>query len=129
MDGDELLYFVYLDEFQGDWRSICSDDSDELSLWALEMLIMSDPEGPPIVAGTGGLRKVRFAISGSDQSKSGGVRVCYAYFAEYRIVLMMMAYPKNRKDNLSASDKAGIKKYLAIADKWLEQNSRRKPRG
>ncbi|KAA1258629.1 Toxin HigB-2 [Rubripirellula obstinata] len=129
MDGDELLYFVYLDEFQDDWKSIYSDDSDELSLWALEMLIMSDPEGPPIVAGTGGLRKVRFAIAESDQGKSGGVRVCYAYFAEYHIILMMMAYPKNRKDNLSANDKAGIKKYLAITEKWLEQKSRRKPRG
>ncbi len=85
---------------------------------------MSDPEGPPIIAGTGGLRKVRFAIAGSDQGKSGGVRVCYVYFAEYHIVLMVMAYPKNRKDNLSASEMAGIKKYLAITDKWLEENSR-----
>ncbi|TWU58509.1 Toxin HigB-2 [Rubripirellula tenax] len=124
MNGDELLYFVYLDEFQDDWKSICSSDNDESSLWTLEMLIMSDPEGPPIIAGTGGLRKVRFAIAGSDQGKSGGVRVCYAYFAEYHIVLMMMAYPKNRKDNLSASEKAGIKKYIAITDKWLKENSR-----
>ncbi|WP_145175333.1 type II toxin-antitoxin system RelE/ParE family toxin [Rubripirellula lacrimiformis] len=85
---------------------------------------MSDPEGPPIIAGTGGLRKVRFAIAGSDQGKSGGVRVCYAYFAAYHIVLMLMAYPKNRKDNLSASEKAGIKKYLVITDQWLEENSR-----
>lgn len=128
MDGDELLYFVYLDEFQDDWKSIDADD-DKRSLWALEMLIMGDPAGPPIVTGTGGLRKVRFAIAESDQGKSGGFRVCYAYFAKYHLVLMMMAYPKTRKDNLSASDKAGIKKYLAITDKWLEQKSRRKPRG
>ncbi|PAY20905.1 hypothetical protein CKO51_03975 [Rhodopirellula sp. SM50] len=52
----------------------------------------------------------------------------FVYLDEYHIVLMMMAYPKNRKDNLSASDKTGIKKYLAITEKWLEENSRRKPR-
>ncbi len=86
-------------------------------------------ERPPIVAGTGGLRKVRFAIAERDQGKSGGVRVCYAYFVEYHVVLMMMAYPKKRKDDLAASDKAGIKKYLAITEKWLEKNSRGKHRG
>lgn len=72
------------------------------------------------------MRKIRFAIAESDQGKSGGVRVCYAYFVEHHIVLMMMAYPKNQKDSLSATDKAGIKKYLAITENWLKENSRGK---
>lgn len=85
---------------------------------------MSDPEGPPVVSGTGGLRKIRFAATDTDKGKSGGIRVCYAYFLEYHIVLMLMAYPKNRKDNLSAKEKAGIKKYLEITRRWLDDNSR-----
>ena len=124
MHPEDLLYFVHLDEFRDDWNSTCSDDVDELSLWALEILIMSDPEGPPVVSGTGGLRKIRFAPADTDKGKSGGIRICYAYFAEYHIVLMMMAYPKNRKDNLSAREKAGIKEYLEITRKWLDDNSR-----
>ena len=81
-----------------------------------------DPEAPPVVSGTGGMRKMRFAAE-KDKGKSGGIRVCYAYFAEYHIVLMMMAYPKNRKDSLSATEKAGIKKYLEITKKWLDEKS------
>ena len=121
---EDLLYFVYLDEFKDDWKSNCSGDDDELSLWALEILIMRDPEGPPVVSGTGGMRKIRFALPETDKGKSGGIRVCYTYFAEYHIVLMMMAYPKNRKDNLSSKEKAGIKEYLDITTKWLDENSR-----
>lgn len=123
MHSEDLLYFIYLDEFRDDWNFICSEDVDERSLWALEILIMSDPEGPPVVSGTGGLRKIRFAPTDTDKGKSGGIRVCYAYFAESHIVLMMMAYPKNRKDNLSAKEKVGIKKYLEITRRWLDDNS------
>jgi len=117
---EDLLHFVYLDEFKDDWKSNYSGDDDELNLWALEILIMSDREGPPVVSGTGGLRKIRFAPADKGKGKSGGIRVCYAYFPEYHIV----SYPKNRKDNLSSNEKAGIKEYLDITKKWLDENSR-----
>ena len=119
----ELLHFVYLDEFQDDWDLACFKDVDELSLWSLEATIMRGPEDAPIVSGTGGMRKIRFATSHSDRGKSGGIRVCYAYFVGHHIVLMMMAYSKNRKDNLSAKEKAGIKEYLEITRRWLDGNS------
>ena len=46
-------------------------------------MLLKDPESGPVMEGTGGIRKVRFALK--NQEKSGSVRVCYADFAEYEV--------------------------------------------
>lgn len=120
---EDLLNFVYLDEFRHDWVSIFPDDGDEFSLWALEVLIMTSPDGPPVIPGTGGLRKLRFGETKKNSGKSGATRVCYAYFPEHHLVLMVMAYRKSRQANLSADEKSGIKQYLEITKSWLNKHS------
>jgi len=119
MDLVDLLTFVYLDEFMDDWKKLYGSDDDEESLWALEIAIMSAPDGPPVVPGTGGLRKLRFG-SAEVSGKSGGNRICYAYFPEFYIVLMMLAYPKNRQINLTNEQKEGVREYLNQVKRWLE---------
>ncbi len=117
-----LLHFFYLDEFLADWKTLFPTDDDEVSLHELEMRLMRDPTSAPIVSGTGGLRKLRFALEGSDRGARGGIRVCYSFFPEHHIVLMVMAYPKNRQDNLSGHEKQGIKAYLEQTKRWLDQH-------
>lgn len=121
LNPEDLLNFVYLDEFAADWKALHPKDEEEVSLWALEICIMSNPDGPPVVSGTGGLRKLRFGAE--KQGKRGGDRICYAYFPDHGIVLMVMAYGKNRKDTLSASEIQGIKKFLNHTRKWLDDRS------
>jgi hypothetical protein len=48
----------------------------------------------------------------SGRGKSGGNRVCYVYFEEYSVVLLVLAYPKNEKDDLSDAEKKAIKKLI-----------------
>ncbi len=55
---------------------------------------MSNPEGAMIVVGTGGLRKLRMVYDESS-GKSGGNRICYAYFLEHHSVVVVIAYAKN----------------------------------
>lgn len=117
----DLLHFVYLDEFVADWRTLYPADVDEKRLFALELAIMATPDGPPVIPGTGGLRKVRFGSV--NEGKSGSNRICYALFPLHHIVVMVMAYPKNVKDNLTAEDKKGIKQYLQIISDWLDVHS------
>lgn len=121
LQPDELLHFVELDEFAQDWQRLGLDL--ETDLWALQVLIMSNPKGAPVIEGTGGLRKVRFTSRRMQRGKSGAVRVCYAYFEEHWIVLLVMAYGKNQKDTLSAGEKAGIRAYLEATKKWLAARS------
>lgn len=118
---EDLLYFVYLDEFLDDWETLYPNDEDEISLWALEILIMSNPTNGDVISGTGGLRKLRFGKEGG--GKRGGTRICYAYFPEYCVVLMVMAYGKNKTDNLSDSQKSGVKRYLEMIEAWLRSHS------
>lgn len=89
-------------------------------MWALFATIMVSPESAPVVAGTGGLRKLRFAPPTWKSGKRGALRVCYAYFPKHAIILLVMAYGKNEKETLSAAEKKGIKQYLEQAEKWLD---------
>ena len=87
-------------------------------------MIMDAPKSSPVVAGAGGLRKLRFAPKGWSRGKSGVVRVCYAYFEEHWTVLLVMAYGKGRKESLAVDEKQGIKRYLAQIQKWLDDKNR-----
>ncbi|NQU23775.1 MAG: hypothetical protein HQ567_21045 [Candidatus Nealsonbacteria bacterium] len=117
LNPEDFLHFVETDEFGEDWRQLKLNDDEDT--WALQILIMCDPTGPPVIQGTGGLRKVRFAPKRWNVGKSGAVRVCYAYYPEHWTVLLVMAYGKNEKDNLTSEEKKGIKKYLEQTESWL----------
>jgi hypothetical protein len=120
---EDLLHFVYLEEFEQDWSELHANDIDEMSLWALEILIMGNPTGPSVIPGTGGLRKIRFSREGSDRGKSGGERICYAYFPDHHVVVMVIAFGKNDKENLSQAEKQGIKKYLDYIRRLLDEKA------
>ena len=106
---EDVVIFVELDDFTNDWQKLRLSDDD---LHALQLEIMEKPKGAPVVPGTGGLRKIRFAAAQSGRGKSGASRVCYVYFEEYAIVLLVLAHPKNEKDDLSHADKKAIKRLL-----------------
>lgn len=118
---EDLLHFVELDGFVDDWKELGLDV--EMDLWALQVGVMSDPSGSPVIEGTGGLRKLRFAPPGWKVGKRGAVRVCYVYFPEHWTVLLVMAYAKNRKDSLSAREKRDITSYINRIEKWFESQN------
>lgn len=120
-EPDHFLNFVLLDPFVKAWKSMGLNDEDQR---ALEVAIMAHPQGPPVVPGTGGLRKLRFASPRSDRGKSGSVRVCYVYFEQHAVALLVTAYPKNTKDNLTATEKAAINKLIHEAEEYLRARSR-----
>jgi hypothetical protein len=47
------------------------------------------------------------------QGKSGGARVIY-FLATAEIIYLVLAYPKNAKDNLSNSEKSELKKLVKL---------------
>ena len=71
--------------------------------------IADDPERHPRIAGGGGMRKARWARSGT--GKRGGVRVIY-YFAAPEAVYFISVYAKNEKENLSDAEKQALSKIL-----------------
>ena len=55
------------------------------------------------IPGTGGVRKLRYAIQG--RGKSGGVRVIYYFFDEVNPLLALFIYGKNEQANLTPAEK------------------------
>jgi len=115
---EDLLHFVESTEFTSAWKSLGLDDEDDLL--GLQLAVMAAPKRPPVVQGTDGLRKLRFAPRKWGVGKRGAVRVCYVYFAEFGIVYLVVAYGKNERDDLTPAERAairqeirGIKSYLA----------------
>jgi mRNA-degrading endonuclease RelE of RelBE toxin-antitoxin system len=60
--------------------------------------IARNPKAGDIIPGTGGVRKMRFAVQG--KGKRGGVRVIYYYYNDRNPVLLFTVFGKNEKSDL-----------------------------
>ena len=72
-DPTDWPKFIELPGFSRAWAALDLGDRD---LWALQASILEGPERYPVISGTGGLRKVRFARPGGGRGKRGSYRVC-----------------------------------------------------
>jgi hypothetical protein len=62
----------------------------------------------------------------SGGGKSGGDRVCYAYFPEYGLVYLCAVFPKNAKANLSSAEASVYKTILQRFSQYLRENFKSK---
>lgn len=83
------------------------DDEDYA---ALQKHIMENPKIGPVISGSGGIRKVRWARPG--MGKSGGVRVIYYWHELKEQVFMLTIYGKSEKANIDKKTLAKISKQL-----------------
>ena len=77
----------------------------------MEAAIVADPGVAPVIRGTGGIRKLRWA--GSGRGKRGGIRTIYFHHAEPEVVYLLTAYAKADRDDLSAADKKVLRRLVA----------------
>lgn len=102
-------------EFDKQWDNMGFDDSDRN---LLENMILNNPQTGPVIQGTGGLRKMRFASE--DKGKRGGSRVLYVDYVVFETVYLVSAYPKNEKDDISSEERKLYKKLIEQTKKALE---------
>ncbi|MEQ9720466.1 type II toxin-antitoxin system RelE/ParE family toxin [Yersinia alsatica] len=76
----------------------------------LQQILLLNPSSGALIVGTGGVRKVRFAIG--QKGKSGGVRVIYYYQEPQGRIWFFTVYPKNQKDTLTSSEKQQFKDVI-----------------
>jgi len=88
--------------------------SDEL-LKDLQNDIMT--VGGDTIGGTGGLIKIR--APGSGRGKSGGLRVIYADYAAQGVAVLVVAYSKNVKVELSGEEKRILRGLKQRLDKQI----------
>lgn len=66
-----------------------------------------------VIAGTGGVRKIRYAHQ-TGKGKSGASRVIYLVIDAKGCVHLLDIFEKNVKENLSDAEKNAIKKYVEL---------------
>jgi mRNA-degrading endonuclease RelE of RelBE toxin-antitoxin system len=66
----------------------------------LQSFLLQYPESGKIVRGSGGVRKIRWAMSG--RGKSGGVRVIYYFKKHDDEIWLLTIYSKNEAENIPA---------------------------
>lgn len=76
----------------------------------LQTLLANYPASGAVIPGSGGLRKVQWRLAG--RGKRGGVRVIYCWAARQSKLLMLLAYPKNERDDLSAEQLRALRSLV-----------------
>jgi mRNA-degrading endonuclease RelE of RelBE toxin-antitoxin system len=76
----------------------------------LQNFLLLYPEAGKVVPGSGGVRKIRWAMSG--KGKSDGVRVIYYYKRQDDEIWLLTIYSKNEVRNISAHVLRQITKEL-----------------
>jgi hypothetical protein len=112
--------FIEVPIFTKRWKEMGLGD-DELK--ALQIILLKDPEAGAVMEGTGGIRKVRFALE--NKGKSGGVRVCYTDFAEYEVTYLITAFEKKERENLTMEEKNVLKKLVKSLKEEIAKNRRK----
>ncbi|HZW31536.1 MAG TPA: type II toxin-antitoxin system RelE/ParE family toxin [Isosphaeraceae bacterium] len=105
IEPSRWLRIVQTGLFLRKWSRLGLGDDD---LRDLEVEILKGPELHPIIKGTGGVRKIRFARPGAGRGKSGSYRVCYAYFARRGMVFLLTAYGKTEQADLTEAEQTAI---------------------
>jgi hypothetical protein len=104
-EASEWPTFLHLDIFDEEWSDLGLGDND---LQELQSAILTSPERYPIIPGTEGLRKIRFAPSREARGKRGAYRVGYVRFRKFGFILLVTAWGKNDRSDLSARDQNAI---------------------
>jgi hypothetical protein len=76
----------------------------------MEDSIVAAPDAAPVIRGTGGIRKLRWA--GSGRGKRGGIRAVY----------LLTAYAKADREDLTPADTKALTRLVAAIKKELRES-------
>ena len=101
------MKFIRTTRYEKDLKRIGATDADHR---AIVQGIANNPLAGDVIRGLDGMRKARFAFGG--RGKSGGGRVIYFLQLDAETVLLLTAYAKNEKADLSSDDRKTLKALL-----------------
>lgn len=83
---------------------------DDEDYGRMQALLSVQPDAGDLIRGSGGIRKLRWA--GSGRGKRGGLRIIYYWWVAKDRISLLLAYPKNEQDDLSADELKRLKNQL-----------------
>ena len=104
----DVMEFIETPTFTRLLASLLTDDEYR----ALQNVLVQTPARGDLIAGGGGIRKLRHALPGRGKSKSGGVRAIYYWIRDAHQIYMLLIYPKSKKDNLTDQETAVLREFV-----------------
>lgn len=102
---------------------------DEEGYRALQAELAASPELGPVMPGTGGFRKVRWADRRRGKGRRGGLRIIYFYFESEQQIWLMTLYDKDEASDLTPKEKKALKAAIDLELKArAEERAARRPR-
>ena len=95
---------------------------DEEERGLLVDYLARNPAAGDLVPGTGGVRKLRWALEG--RGKRGGARVVYYYHSDTMPIFALTAYAKNERADISQADRNDFRRLTALLVERYARRSR-----
>ena len=76
----------------------------------LQQQLVTKPDTGRVIPGSGGLRKMRWSVSG--RGKRGGIRIIYYWAVARGQILMLFVYPKSEQDDLTPIQLRALKRIM-----------------
>ncbi|MFN5009639.1 MAG: type II toxin-antitoxin system RelE/ParE family toxin [Gammaproteobacteria bacterium] len=103
------MLFVETSGFTRDIQALMPDDDYR----RLQQALHDHPDAGAVMPGTGGLRKLRWALTG--MGKRSGARVIYYWRVDESQILMLAVYAKNERVDLSPDDRRLLRR---VVESW-----------
>jgi len=107
VDDASEITVLQLPKFKADATELIGTDGIE----AVAAYLIDYPGAGSVIAGSGGVRKLRWAAKG--KGKRGGVRVIYLYVVIAARIYLLRCYAKNVKTDLTADEKKQLRQIAA----------------
>ncbi|MDR1164242.1 MAG: type II toxin-antitoxin system RelE/ParE family toxin [Candidatus Accumulibacter sp.] len=88
------------------------DYLDDEGFRGLQDAMVKNPEAGSVIAGTGGLRKLRYGDPRRGKGKRGGLRIIYYWWNGYSQFWLFTLYDKDEMEDLSSDEKRALKGIL-----------------
>ena len=94
-------------------KKLDQKDVKEL-LEAIEDEILEDPQAGKVIAGTGGVRKLRIKDRSRAKGKRGGLRILYLDLPHREVTYLLCLYGKDESDDISFEQRKQILNLVRI---------------
>jgi len=99
-----IRQFIETTIFTKHWNKMGLNDNDLLEL---QNYIINNTSAGDLIVGTGGARKIRYALP--HKGKSGGARVIFVDIILKKHIHLLLCYAKGKQDNLTPEQKKIIR--------------------
>ena len=118
MSSDLPTVVVETPQFIAATRKMLDDDERA----ELTDFLAYHPGAGDVIAGTGGVRKLRWSLAG--RGKSGGARIIYYYHDDRIPLFLLSAFAKKEQANISHAERNAYKQVVAEITSILKERGK-----